>query len=76
MKVHAGTTIRPTDAPRARWIAPEGDWVGHLYVSGQLRAACGALAVEERFAYPVRTHCEPCVLSTEPPDVQRQVWGR
>lgn len=74
----AGVTLRTgtTIAARPRWIAPAVDGTGHLYSSGQLRAACGALPVEEKFAYPVRSHCEPCVLSTEPPDVQRQIWGR
>lgn len=86
MKVHIGTTIRPTDAPRARWLAPERSGIGHAFARGVARSACnGVPAFEERFAWPVTVRCDECLVvvgaeqvRTAPPiteSEQRALWG-
>lgn len=47
---------------RREWLAgPDG--VAHLVRPGWALAACGARAVDPRWAWPARERCEPCVLS-------------
>lgn len=62
-RLHVGTLIRPTEKPKVRWIAPTSDGTAHAYPPGWLSTAlCGALPVDERWAYGVKVHHERCVI--------------
>jgi hypothetical protein len=74
-KVHVGVTVHPVDSPR--WLAVDESGLGHAFERGAARSLCaGVRSIEERWAWPLTERCEACVLRTEPPDVQRQMWGR
>jgi len=48
---------------RPSWIAPLPDGVAHAQQPGWYRTACGRIPTEERFAYPLRTRCQECVVA-------------
>jgi hypothetical protein len=85
VRIHTSTRIAMTD-PHVRWIAPTITGLGHAYPGRRHeKAACGALAVDERFAYPVTRRCDDClvIVGAEqvrtgqeiPETVQRALWG-
>jgi hypothetical protein len=45
---------------RQRWVAAR-DGVGHLQAATG-RTACGSSRTEERWAWPVRSHCRECLV--------------
>lgn len=86
VKLHVGVVVHPVDGPKIRWIAPAKDGVGHAYPGRRYqRPACGGALVDERFAYPVTTRCEACLIVIGAEQVrigqeiteseQRALWG-
>lgn len=66
VRLHVGVVVHPTDGPRIRWIAPQVDGVAHAYPPGKLeKAACGAMPVDERFAYGKRIRHHDCLVIVE-----------
>lgn len=59
VRIHSGTSV----GPRLRWVAPQVDGIGHAFPAGPTDpAACGALPIDARLAYLVRTHCTECLI--------------
>jgi hypothetical protein len=56
------TAVRPP-----RWTAAK-DGIAHAHRPGWRRAVCGALAVDEQFAWPKVRRCGRCVAIVEGAD--------
>jgi len=65
-----------TRRPRPHdWYA-DVDGLGHAQVRGQTRALCGARAVDPRFAHPVTSRHDACVVTARQYEERRRAWAR